>query len=805
MPAPVQQVRQGDATSAPVSGGYQQINATPDAFGAGAALQQAGAMVGKAAETADRAAIRIGTEDNEAAAKAADTTFNGTLRGTLFDPEKGYLNLKGKDAVDAYKPTMEALQKARDDAAGTIKSPEARRMFLDIAQRRQDAALDTMAKHAAIERRTFLDGVSIARATDAGSDAVAYAADPAKREASLNVGRAEIIQFGADHGESPEVTRSKLRDYQTKAYVGIVKRMAVDDPMGAKAYYEANRQKIDGQQQGPIESLLKEATGRWQATADANEVMGVGVGGGVPSSAEMKKRVADGIKFWEDDGYGKHVGAGIIANFLHESGFRTDNPNPKDGADGSDSIGIAHWNSDRAEALKKFVAANGGNFNDVNTQLKFAKSEIDANPALKAKLQAAKTATEAATIFTKEFERPKDADTRAAERSKTADKILAENGGASTGDPALDAVNSATGTAPAASQVKTASDPKAVARDFEANLASYIEKAKALYANDPERLDKALTEIKQRAATQELVVRAQEKADTTAAWQIAITPNAAGAKPTSQDAIPPDLWVRLDPLHQKALQAQFEHNAKATQPPDNPALYYALNREAQDDPDAFKARDLFLVKAALPDHRWDDLVHLQRSIVKGDSKDYKITDALNIAHGPLRQAGFDLSPTANAKDKAVLGAFTSSLQDWLTRYQTENKKPPKSEEVLKQVDQMLIQGRVRGEGYSWLGDKFIGSSKQVEGPPGQKGTRGSKPNHTFNFNLTPEQREKFYVPFDEIPEARREAMEQILIKHGRLPAPTSMRLPGVPASPMNSTRRKVIEDEYATFLAGGGK
>lgn len=72
-------------------------------------------------------------------------------------------------------------------------------------------------------------------------------------------------------------------------------------------------------------------------------------------------RVQQAYAHLKNQGYTDAQAAGIIGNLQQESG-QTLNPNarnPGDGSDGSDSIGIAQWNSDRAANLRAYDPATG--------------------------------------------------------------------------------------------------------------------------------------------------------------------------------------------------------------------------------------------------------------------------------------------------------------------------------------------------------------------------------------------------------------------------------------------------------------
>jgi hypothetical protein len=87
-----------------------------------------------------------------------------------------------------------------------------------------------------------------------------------------------------------------------------------------------------------------------------------------------------------------------------------------------------------------------------------------------------------------------------------------------------------------------------------------------------------------------------------------------------------------------------------------------------------------------------------------------------------------------------------------------------------------------------------------------------QPGTTFNFQVPPSARgsaapNSFYVPYDQIPAANRVEAEQWMVTKKLIPPrfapPAALPVTGnIPAS--DRERRKLIEDAYANYLAGGG-
>lgn len=68
---------------------------------------------------------------------------------------------------------------------------------------------------------------------------------------------------------------------------------------------------------------------------------------------------------------------GIVGNLVQESGLRTSARNRGDGRDGSDSVGIAQWNGNRARNLYGYAKANGLDAGHLDTQLDFMMHEMN--------------------------------------------------------------------------------------------------------------------------------------------------------------------------------------------------------------------------------------------------------------------------------------------------------------------------------------------------------------------------------------------------------------------------------------------
>ena len=102
----------GVSTQAVPGGGYINVDASAGNFGPSPllqlGLQAAQGATGIAGVVAEQLA-----GDNEATVKLADTRVGETEQALLFDPQNGYLNLQGQDALTQVPAVLDATPRRR--------------------------------------------------------------------------------------------------------------------------------------------------------------------------------------------------------------------------------------------------------------------------------------------------------------------------------------------------------------------------------------------------------------------------------------------------------------------------------------------------------------------------------------------------------------------------------------------------------------------------------------------------------------------------------------------------------------------
>lgn len=170
---------------------------------------------------------------------------------------------------------------------------------------------------------------------------------------------AALVEVAFQQGQSVDTQRFeavrasalRLRDYGTVAKIEQAKLWAEYEPL--------IRHGTPAQAAGVLSQM--------QQRAGAIKVSGEGDGSDVGGRLEAKFR---------QQGWPPIAAAALAGQVIAESRGNTSAVNPGDGRDGSDSIGIFQWNSDRARQLKAFAASRGTSVIDEDTQVAFASHEL---------------------------------------------------------------------------------------------------------------------------------------------------------------------------------------------------------------------------------------------------------------------------------------------------------------------------------------------------------------------------------------------------------------------------------------------
>lgn len=226
---------------------------TPESFGAD--IGRGLAALGKGADIASDALVRVQNLEDVTRAKDADNKFSDWLRNRQYG-EGGFMTLEGRAAVDGRADfEREVAEKRREYGQGL--TPGAARAYDTASSARLQSTLQQSIVHTAQARKKWVGDASAARLQTFADDALANFANPAAVAKNIAAGQAELRQNGTLHGWDADTLNAKEREYVSGVHKNITLQMAQSDPIAAEKYMADKKDFISGADRYALENSLK--------------------------------------------------------------------------------------------------------------------------------------------------------------------------------------------------------------------------------------------------------------------------------------------------------------------------------------------------------------------------------------------------------------------------------------------------------------------------------------------------------------------------------------------------------------------
>lgn len=241
--------------------------ATPDAFGArsGRDLQGVGRAGGQASGVLAQHAQLFQQRHDEEAVRQAFVDYDTRMRSMMFDPEAGLMMRTGRNAAGVSTEALRTMEDAERQVGKTLNARQSL-AFRERVMRVREGHLNNLARHESVEFRKAEEETLNAVLGSAAESAIAAARSPELRDEYLAQGETEIGRIAALHGWDDDVQQRKVKEYRTTVHKGIVERLLVNDPSGAREYYEAlDKDQVDGTVMAQLEGSLRDGVTRQRA------------------------------------------------------------------------------------------------------------------------------------------------------------------------------------------------------------------------------------------------------------------------------------------------------------------------------------------------------------------------------------------------------------------------------------------------------------------------------------------------------------------------------------------------------------
>ncbi len=226
----------------------------------GEPVAEAGRRIAQAGAQAQQLGQRITDQIDEARAREADVAVAGRLNAILHAPEQGFLNQRGKVAVEGFDAADRMVQEAIEDAAKGLHTPNQQAMFRRVADDRLLKARNLLGAHVAEQSARYNADQVVAQRQTYIDDAVARPFDNDLIAARIGLVAGSVDREARLYGWSPEVTEVKRREALTTMHGDVLDAMiARDRGSDARAYLAAHLDDIDPTARGKFEATVKQA------------------------------------------------------------------------------------------------------------------------------------------------------------------------------------------------------------------------------------------------------------------------------------------------------------------------------------------------------------------------------------------------------------------------------------------------------------------------------------------------------------------------------------------------------------------
>jgi hypothetical protein len=239
----------------------------PEAFGAG---------VGTGLQGASHSANTVIGEEidkaNRTAAIESRTSLDQAEVDLLYHPEKGALAKRGKDAFNIEETTLQTFDAKTGEIENSLGNEAQKNAFRLMAGQRRVEVDKQIQRHVHGEMKTYAEETNKASLESTLNNVITNYQDPERVEQERKFGLAVIMSDTENKGLPPALVKMKIDTWESMVQKGVIERMAVTDPVKAKEYFEANRDKLLGTEAVKIEHTLKPLAEAQEGLSAANKV-----------------------------------------------------------------------------------------------------------------------------------------------------------------------------------------------------------------------------------------------------------------------------------------------------------------------------------------------------------------------------------------------------------------------------------------------------------------------------------------------------------------------------------------------------
>jgi soluble lytic murein transglycosylase-like protein len=282
----VQQFREQEVQPSGQVPGYQNVQYSPDSFGAsvGRALQNAG---GTLQDIGQRQA-ELDSQKRANDALDVRNQASDSLRTVLFDPKTGIYAQQGKNAMDSSERLNQALGMIQKEYIDKVTDPGTQAALRKIWSREAESAKDSVAQHQMNELGKYKADTAKATMYGAMEDGYNYYNDDKSVDAAIK--RTEEAIDVNSMGLPDESLKAAKQEARSNIRLAAISRWAAEDPSKALEYYQEHKDDLSGKDHVTATQFVRAAKANYDANLAATQIMK----GGNPSLFQRMESAESG-------------------------------------------------------------------------------------------------------------------------------------------------------------------------------------------------------------------------------------------------------------------------------------------------------------------------------------------------------------------------------------------------------------------------------------------------------------------------------------------------------------------------------
>jgi len=192
----------------------------------------------------------------------------------LFDPQKGALTTKGKNASGITQNYAQQYDQFVQSIYENITDEDQKVNFQKMAGDRLDTLKRTLSSHEMAQGDAYMkENAQASRDSSVNRAALYYNVPDIVQKAIKDAQTATAIQ-GVNDGESQAVIDVKKQEAESKVHMAVLSRMANTDPKMAVDYYKKNAAQFTGPDLVDAQRMMAPTERKYKASTVASSVLG---------------------------------------------------------------------------------------------------------------------------------------------------------------------------------------------------------------------------------------------------------------------------------------------------------------------------------------------------------------------------------------------------------------------------------------------------------------------------------------------------------------------------------------------------